>query len=75
MVIQKAIEMAKPGDVLVMNAGGTTTQAPVGEIIVQNCIRRGVVGLVIDGAIRDSDILPTLSIPVFAKGVTHRGVL
>jgi len=73
LVIQKAIEMAAPGDVLVINAGGTVTQAPVGEIIVRNCIRKGVVGLVIDGAVRDSDMLPTLSIPVFAKGVTHRG--
>lgn len=72
-VLQKAIELAEPGDVLVMNAGGNTVQAPVGEIVVSNCIRRGAVGLVIDGPIRDSDILPTLSIPVFAKGVTHRG--
>jgi regulator of RNase E activity RraA len=73
LVLQKAIEMAEPGDVLVMNTGGDTSQAPVGEIVVSNCIRKGIVGLVIDGAIRDSDILPTLSIPVFAKGVTHRG--
>lgn len=73
LVLQKAIEMAEPGDVLVMNAGGDTRQAPVGEIVVSNCIRRGAVGLVIDGPIRDSDILPTLAIPVFAKGVTHRG--
>ena len=73
LVLQKAIEMAEPGDVLVFNAGGDTTQAPVGEIVVSNCIRRGVAGLVIDGAVRDSDILPTLAIPVFAKGVTHRG--
>jgi regulator of RNase E activity RraA len=73
LVLQKAIEMAEPGDVLVMNAGGDTRQAPVGEIVVSNCIRRGAAGLVIDGPIRDSDILPSLSIPVFAKGVTHRG--
>lgn len=73
LVLQKAIEMAEPGDILVFNAGGDTTQAPVGEIVVSNCIRRGVAGLVIDGAVRDSDILPTLAIPVFAKGVTHRG--
>lgn len=73
LVLQKAIEMAEPGDVLIMNAGGNTTQAPVGEIVVSNCIRKGVAGLIIDGAIRDSDILPTLAIPVFAKGVTHRG--
>ncbi|WP_428911530.1 RraA family protein [Niallia sp. Krafla_26] len=73
LVLQKAIEMAEPGDVLVMNAGGDTRQAPVGEIVVSNCIRRGIVGLVIDGPIRDSDVLPNLSIPVFAKGVTHRG--
>ena len=58
LVLQKAIEMAEPGDVLVMNAGGDTTQAPVGEIVVSNCIRRGAAGLVIDGPIRDSDILP-----------------
>ena len=58
LVLQKAIELAQPGDVLVMNAGGDTTQAPVGEIVVSNCIRKGAAGLVIDGPIRDSDILP-----------------
>ena len=73
LVLQKAIELAEPGDILVFNAGGDTTQAPVGEIVVSNCIRKGAAGLVIDGAVRDSDILPTLAIPVFAKGVTHRG--
>jgi regulator of RNase E activity RraA len=73
LVLQKAIEMAGPGDILVYNAGGDTTQAPVGEIVVENCIRRGIEGLVIDGPVRDSDVLPSKAIPVFAKGVTNRG--
>ncbi len=56
-----------------VDAGGDLTNAIIGEIMARLAESRGVAGIVIDGAIRDSDALATMSLPVFAAGVTHRG--
>lgn len=73
LLVHKAIDMAGPGDVIVVDAGGDLTNAIIGEIMARLAQKRGVAGIVIDGAIRDSDALVTMSLPVFAAGVTHRG--
>lgn len=73
LMIHKALQLAKPGDVIVVDAGGDLTNALIGEIMVGDAIRRGLAGLVIDGAIRDAEVLAAGSFPVFAAGVTHRG--
>jgi RraA family protein len=73
LMVHKAIDMAEPGDVIVVDAGGDTTQAIIGEIILRVAKKRGVAGFVIDGAIRDSRAFLTHNYPCYAKGVTHRG--
>lgn len=73
LLIHKAISMASNGDVIVVEAGGDTTNAVLGEIMVRLGIKNKIEGFVIDGAIRDSDDIYRLNYPVFAKGVTHRG--
>lgn len=73
LLVHKAIDMAAPGDVVVVDAGGETANAIIGELMVAHAARRGVAGFVIDGAVRDSGILREGSLPVFAIGVTHRG--
>lgn len=73
LLVHKAIDMAEPGDVIVVDAGGDLTNAIIGEIMARLAESRGVAGIVIDGAIRDSDALATMSLPVFAAGITHRG--
>lgn len=73
LLVHKAIDMAKPGDVIVVDAGGFTSAAVVGEIMVRWAARRGIAGLVIWGAIRDSEELRRGSFPVYACAVTHRG--
>ncbi len=73
LMVHKALEMAEPGDVLVVDAGGDLTNALVGEILVYIAQGKGVAGIVIDGAIRDVDELRGCGMPVFAAGVTHRG--
>ena len=73
LMIHKALDMAEPGDVIVVDAGGDLTNALVGELMVTYAISRGVAGFVMNGAIRDVDMIGAGSFPVFAAGVTHRG--
>jgi RraA family protein len=73
LMVHKAIDLAEPGDVLVVDAGGALEQAIIGEIMAAWAAKRGVAGFVIDGAIRDVGTLAAGSFPVYARGVTHRG--
>jgi len=62
----QAIDMAEPGDVIVIDAGGVGP-ALWGELATHSAIQRGVAGVVIDGAIRDSDDIVNLKFPAFSK--------
>ena len=73
LMVHKAIDIARPGDVIVVDAGGVTTQAIIGEIMSNHAASRGVAGMVIDGSIRDAGALAASTFPVYARGVTHRG--
>lgn len=73
LVVHKAIDMAAPGDVIVVDAGGALDNAIIGELMSSWAAKRGVAGIVIDGAIRDSEALAEGDFPVYAAGVTHRG--
>lgn len=68
-----AVGLAKPGDVLVVNGFGATDRALLGDQLARRLQRRGVVGAVIDGAVRDRGSLESLSYPVFARGVNPAG--
>ena len=73
LMVHKAIDIAAPGDVIVVDAGGELTQAIIGDIMSSLAEKRGVAGFVIYGAIRDSAELAARRFPVYACGVTHRG--
>lgn len=73
LMIHKALDMAVAGDVIVVDAGGDLTNALVGELMVGYATKRGIAGIVINGAIRDSAFLREGNFPVYAAGVTHRG--
>jgi RraA family protein len=73
LVVHKALDIAGPGDVVVVDAGGDLSNAIIGELMVAHATQRGLAGIVIYGAIRDSDELKAGALPVFAAGVTHRG--
>ena len=73
LLVHKALQMAVPGDVIIVDAGGDLTNAIVGDIMVGDAVRRKLGGMVIDGAVRDANAIRCGSFPVFAAGVTHRG--
>jgi regulator of RNase E activity RraA len=69
----RALEFCRPGDVLVVDAGGDLNNAVVGGILSFYAAHIGVAGVVIDGAIRDVAEIRSREFPVYARGVTHRG--
>lgn len=74
LMIHKALNMAQPGDVImVSNDGGTEYQALMGEIMLGYAIYKQIAGLVIDGPIRDSDAVANMSLPIYANGTNPAG--
>ncbi|RMF86125.1 MAG: RraA family protein [Nitrospinota bacterium] len=73
LLTHKALDVAQPGDVIVVDAQGDTTVAIIGEIMCQYARARGLAGFVIDGAVRDSLAIREMDFPVFARGVTPLG--
>jgi len=73
LMLHKALDMAEPGDVIVADAGGDLTTAIMGDLMLNHAIRRGIGGIVINGAVRDVDSIRALDLPVYAAGATHRG--
>ena len=73
LMVHKAIALAEPGDIIVVDAGGELTNAIMGEMMLMQMAKRRVGGVVINGAIRDAAQIRDQDLPVFAAGVTHRG--
>ncbi|NNU42033.1 RraA family protein [Ramlibacter montanisoli] len=73
LMIHKALTMAQAGDVIVVDAGGDLTNSLFGEIMVATALKIGVAGVVLNGAVRDSEEIGEGSFPLYAAGVTHRG--
>ncbi len=73
LAIYRAYDFCRLGDVMVIDGGGDLTQALVGQILSESAASLGVVGMVIDGAIRDLGSIRASDFPVYARGVTHRG--
>jgi len=62
----QAIDVAEPGDVVVIDAGGVGP-ALWGELATHSALQRGLAGVVIDGALRDSDDIISLRFPAFSR--------
>ncbi len=73
LFLHKALDLAKPGDVVVVDAGGALNTAIVGAMMTNYAKTRGIEALVIDGAIRDVEELAALDFPVAARGATPNG--
>jgi len=71
--LHRAIEAARPGDVLVVHVGGAYEHGYWGEIMTTAARVKGLAGLVIDGCVRDGVLLDEIGFPVFARGLCIRG--
>jgi 3-hexulose-6-phosphate synthase/6-phospho-3-hexuloisomerase len=65
----EAIDVARKKDVIVINNDGCTHVAPWGELATLSCVKKGISGVVIDGAVRDVDDIRAMKFPLFAKTI------
>ncbi len=75
LTIHKAVVLAQPGDVLVINCGGYLNAGVFGEMLALSCMAKGIAGVVIDGSCRDVNDLIDLGFPTFVRGVNPRGTI
>lgn len=73
LLAHKAIELAEPGDVLVIDAGAHEDTAVWGDIMTYAAAQRGLAGVVIDGAIRDVSEARERHFPVFCRETVPAG--
>ncbi|AJQ29324.1 RraA family protein [Pelosinus fermentans] len=73
LMLNKAIDMAAPGDVIIVDAAGETSNSVTGEMMITWAQQRGIAGFIIDGAVRDAAIIRKMNFPVYAAGVTPKG--
>lgn len=75
LMVHKALDLAQPGDVIVVDAGGHRSNAVFGDMVARKAKHRGIAGYIVDGLVRDLPGLQALGMPVYAKGVTPIGPL
>ncbi len=73
LAIHRALDDAQPGDVLVINGQGDLSRALIGDLIGEIMVSKGVVGAVVDGAIRDAETLGAQGLVIFARAATPAG--
>lgn len=73
LIIHKALMLAQPGDVIVIDGGADLSQAVVGGLMRTTALARQLGGFVIDGAVRDLVEWLDGAMPLYARGHTHRG--
>lgn len=72
-LLHRAMDLAQPGDVIVVNDGGCISRSLCGEMMFNYAKSKGIAGFVLDGSIRDADSLDALGFPVYAKSITPQG--
>jgi RraA family protein len=75
LMVHKSLDIAEPGDIVVVDAGGSTMNAVLGDIISTKARHRKIAGFIVDGLVRDLPEILELDFPVFARGTTPIGPL
>jgi RraA family protein len=75
LMVHKALDIAKPGDVIVIDAHASPLNAVLGDMICTKAKHRGVAGFIVDGYVRDVEDIRSRDLPVFARGATPVGPL
>jgi len=73
LMIHAAMQIAKPGDVLVIDGKGDTTCALMGAIMVNACRQLGIAGIVMDAALRDCEDIVEMGYPAYSVGTNPNG--
>jgi len=72
VMVHKATELARPGDIIAVDMQGHTEHAPWGEMTTRGAMQSGAEAAIIDGSITDSRDIRELEFPVYARGRSAR---
>lgn len=75
LMVHKALDLAAPGDVVVVDTSGSRENAVLGDLVTTKAKHRGIAGFIIDGLVRDLSGMQRAGLPVYARGVTPFGPL
>jgi RraA family protein len=75
LMVHKALDVAKPGDVVVVDTSGSHRNAVLGDLVATKARHRGIAGFIVDGLVRDLPGLREAGLPVYARGITPFGPL
>jgi regulator of RNase E activity RraA len=69
LMVHKALQVAKPGDIVVVATCGNTTSAVFGELMCHTATAAKLGGIIVDGAVRDVEGIKRLGFPAYSRAV------
>lgn len=73
LMMHAALDLAQPGDVIVVDGDSGCNRSLAGEIMMRFSEKKGIAGWVLDGCVRDTDGAVSVKMPIYASGVTPQG--
>ena len=73
IMVHKALQVAQPGDIVVVATSGNTASAVFGELMCHTAVAARLGGIIVDGAIRDVDGITRLKLPAYSRTVSAGG--
>jgi len=75
LMVHKSLDIARPGEVVVVDAAASRRNAVLGDLICAKAKHRGIAAFIVDGLVRDLPAVREIGLPVFARGTTPVGPL